>query len=338
MKRPRSFWDTVLVQSPMSVSTHADACALPPTSGRECPRDIAAMRCSGTPTSALVPISALDGGLDLRQTGNESQISSRSPSPSTKEVPREFCKLDTPLSTTPLPEFATQSSPPLAQFPHPSSSLSPAPPSSSSPPPAPNTKACDRSPLGLPGTHVCISCGVSFLRSSHLRLHVRTLHHKLKPFRCSACPASFSHVSSKYRHFRTVHLKRRDFSCARCGQAFAERSAVQKHCRTVHEGSRPYPCPICGFRFHFKLHLAQHVATVHDKLRPHGCPLCDARFGQRSSLNRHIRQIHGIPAATAVAAVQAASKAVSTQIPAASGKSQPQLQQPQPKLQSMLYC
>lgn len=147
---------------------------------------------------------------------------------------------------------------------------------------------------GIDKMHECEICHSRFARSSHLRLHVRTIHEKLKPFQCDECDARFGHVSSKYRHYRTVHLKRRDFSCDRCGQTFAERSAVLKHCRTVHEGCRPYPCSICGFRFHFKLHLAQHVATVHDKLRPHRCSICNSSFGQRSSLNRHIRQIHGI--------------------------------------------
>lgn len=142
--------------------------------------------------------------------------------------------------------------------------------------------------------HVCSTCGSSFARSSHLRLHIRTIHEKLKPFQCEQCPAAFGHVSSKYRHFRTVHLKRRDFACDRCGQTFAERAAVLKHCRTVHEGSRPYPCPTCGFRFHFKLHLSQHISTVHEKQRPHQCMICNACFGQRSSLNRHSRQIHGV--------------------------------------------
>lgn len=140
----------------------------------------------------------------------------------------------------------------------------------------------------------CNLCDSTFARSSHLRLHVRTIHEKAKPFACEQCPATFGHVSSKYRHYRTVHLKRRDFKCDRCGQTFAERSAVFKHCRTVHEGSRPYPCEICGFRFHFKLHLTQHIATVHEKQRPHRCKVCGACFGQRSSLNRHSRQIHGL--------------------------------------------
>lgn len=173
---------------------------------------------------------------------------------------------------------------------------------------------------GIDKPHMCTSCQSSFARLSHLRLHIRTIHDKLKPFQCDECPATFGHVSSKYRHYRTVHLKRRDFSCDRCGQSFAERSAVLKHCRTVHEGARPYPCRICGFRFHFKLHLAQHVATVHDKLRPHQCAVCNSCFGQRSSLNRHVRQIHGLATSGCAGRVKEVSETTAA-LPSSSAES-----------------
>jgi hypothetical protein len=144
-----------------------------------------------------------------------------------------------------------------------------------------------------PKLHACQDCGSSFARSSHLRLHVGTVHEMKKPYRCDepSCGALFGHVSSKYRHFRTVHLKRRDFQCTQCGLSFGEKSGLRKHELSVHIGSRPHQCNQCGFRFSFRLHLQQHIATVHEKLRPFSCDVCGHTFGQRSSLNRHMRQI-----------------------------------------------
>jgi uncharacterized Zn-finger protein len=142
-------------------------------------------------------------------------------------------------------------------------------------------------------THACHDCGSSFARSSHLRLHVGTVHELKKPYRCDepSCGALFGHVSSKYRHYRTVHLKRRDFQCSQCGLSFGEKSGLRKHELSVHIGSRPHQCEQCGFRFSFRLHLQQHIATVHEKRRPFSCDVCGHTFGQRSSLNRHMRQI-----------------------------------------------
>jgi rubredoxin len=141
--------------------------------------------------------------------------------------------------------------------------------------------------------HACHDCGSSFARSSHLRLHVGTVHEMKKPYRCDepSCGALFGHVSSKYRHYRTVHLKRRDFQCTQCGLSFGEKSGLRKHELSVHIGSRPHQCDQCGFRFSFRLHLQQHIATVHEKRRPFSCDVCGHTFGQRSSLNRHMRQI-----------------------------------------------
>lgn len=294
MQRPRSFWDTVLAQSSVSASStstadNVRAHTFTSVGIRSC--DAAALQCCRVSMQKPLPVTMFKAGIQQPKKNDGSQVPSLTSPPSIKETLQQSFELTTPF----VRQFATHSSLPETKFPHLSPTMSPL--SLSSPLPLAGTfsKAGDPSVCGPPGPQVCTACGVSFLRLSHLRLHVRAVHHALKPFRCAACPASFCHVSSKYRHYRTVHLRRRDFSCARCGQAFAERSAVQKHCRTVHEGSRPYPCPKCGFRFHFKIHLAQHITTVHDKLRPHACKLCNAMFGQRSSLNRHTRQIHGVP-------------------------------------------
>ena len=267
-KRPRTFWDTVLVGNPSSEEETPLPSSLP-----------------STPTSLSESLSKITNVTNTSIT-----------SPPSIGIP--YHSQLPPVVTSPVSQFTDSSLP--VTLPLPNTSLPHTIPSvSTSRPlvplgPLPCIQKPDINPRITRKPHTCTQCGSSFARSSHLRLHIRTIHEKLKPFQCEQCPAAFGHVSSKYRHFRTVHLKRRDFSCDRCGQAFAERSAVLKHCRTVHEGSRPYPCNICGFRFHFKLHLSQHISTVHEKQRPHQCTICNACFGQRSSLNRHARQIHGV--------------------------------------------
>ena len=103
-------------------------------------------------------------------------------------------------------------------------------------------------PKETPKKNICTDCGKSFVKYSKLKLHVNSVHLKLKPYNCNIC-----------------------------GESFAQSGNLNKHIQIVHEKKKPYSCPDCPESFSVKLNLIEHVQRVHEK-KIHKCNLCNAQF------------------------------------------------------------
>ena len=134
-------------------------------------------------------------------------------------------------------------------------------------------------------------CDSKFAMKSSLDKHVRCVHEKKKPHKCTICERSFGENSRLVRHIETVHEKIK-ISCEICFTKFSSKSALRYHVNSVHEDNNPHVCSICDKKFPVKNRLDQHIERVHDKKNRKQCPLCEHTAVSLSNLRKHIASIH----------------------------------------------
>ena len=92
-------------------------------------------------------------------------------------------------------------------------------------------------------------------------------------------------------HHKTIHLKLKDFKCPTCGISFGQNSNLKRHIRAVHEGKHPFKCNYenCTSSFNDCSNLRKHIKNVHLEIKSYVCEFegCGKRFGQKGDLTRH---------------------------------------------------
>ena len=54
--------------------------------------------------------------------------------------------------------------------------------------------------------HECRTCGRVFKILQELKIHIRSVHEKVRPFVCEHCPKRFPSSSNLKRHIKAIHL------------------------------------------------------------------------------------------------------------------------------------
>ena len=89
----------------------------------------------------------------------------------------------------------------------------------------------------------CEICGKQFLSKEVLKKHMQALHKGLR-FSCDQCNFSSATLFALKMHIKTIHEKVKSFLCDQCDYKAASKNTLNKHIRTAHELIR-YPCDQC---------------------------------------------------------------------------------------------
>ncbi|KAF5271752.1 hypothetical protein FQA39_LY08075 [Lamprigera yunnana] len=139
--------------------------------------------------------------------------------------------------------------------------------------------------------YVCEQCGRSYSQTSHLWQHMR-FHQGIKPFACphEGCEARYTIRPDLKDHIRKVHTRERPFKCSACGKSFLTGSVYYQH-RLIHTNDRRYGCDICDKRF-FRADALNNHRRIHTDERPYPCDICGREFRQKGDRNKHVRTQH----------------------------------------------
>jgi hypothetical protein len=142
---------------------------------------------------------------------------------------------------------------------------------------------------------MCISCSERFKcdvedceytcsLNSCLKRHIKSVHDKIKDFKCELCDYTCSLNSDLKRHIKSVHDKIKDFKCELCDYTCSKNSNLKEHIKQVHDKIKDFKCELCDYTCSLKKHIKQ----VHDKIKDFKCELCDYTCSQNIHLKQHI--------------------------------------------------
>jgi len=124
-------------------------------------------------------------------------------------------------------------------------------------------------------------------RKTHLNIHIKSVHLKLKPFQCTQCDKMFGTTSDLNKHIKGIHEKA--YVCQACGHISKSQNMLNSHIKSVHE--KAFVCTNCNKNFSAKADLKRHKESVHEKKR-YKCTSCDSTFSSKGNLSGHIKEKH----------------------------------------------
>ena len=143
----------------------------------------------------------------------------------------------------------------------------------------------------------CGQCGKEFSNKFRLNRHINQVHNKI-PHHCPVeeCQCKICHKilmkTSLKMHMKSVHEKIKDYLCKLCGIGFSRSDALRLHIKTVHEGRKDKVCNYCGKAFSRIGPLSIHIETVHKGIKRWQCENCNRAYGQSHELKKHLWSVH----------------------------------------------
>ena len=115
----------------------------------------------------------------------------------------------------------------------------------------------------------CDSCFYGANRKGHLNQHIKTVHNKIKDFKCNynLCDYKCSLKGHLNTHIKTVHNKIKDFECNQCTFTCSEKGNLKQHVEQVHHNIKDFKCDynLCEYKCYVNSDLKRHIKQVHER-------------------------------------------------------------------------
>lgn len=118
---------------------------------------------------------------------------------------------------------------------------------------------------------------------------------KGKAINCPHCQKLMS-TKSLARHIRSVHQKVKPFKCDHCGEGFAQKTCLTYHTKSKHEFKPQAPnfkCFKCDIAFEALNDYDTHRRAVHAEIvkqRTFLCPRCPYKTYVQAEMKEHLQQ------------------------------------------------
>lgn len=146
--------------------------------------------------------------------------------------------------------------------------------------------------------YVCPKCKIGFKTYKLLWSHKNICMDLLKnaPVRqtilhCKVCKNMFNSKKSLRVHMETVHFKVRPYQCQICGYSANRPATLKLHIRAKHNGDKPFACELCTFRTNDRNSLRRHNMG-HSGEKPYKCRFCSYSCIQSSTFKAHLKKKH----------------------------------------------
>ena len=140
-------------------------------------------------------------------------------------------------------------------------------------------------------TRQCDICFKNFTTTTGLYVHKKTIHEKIKAFKCDRCDRTFKRLHHVKDHMKLKH-ESKEFKCDICYLEFALERDLKKHKSAVHAKIKKYKCNFCDKQFAYTHVLAVHKKKNHLKVKDVKCEYCDEMFYFISDKNMHVKTGH----------------------------------------------
>ena len=129
---------------------------------------------------------------------------------------------------------------------------------------------------------------------SKINNHIKTVHDKIKDFKCPNCEFCCSQRGNLRLHVEQVHNKVRKFSCSVEGCLYKSnfKNDITKHNKTVHGTVKDISCHLCGYQTAVQGYLTVHMKNKHGQKKNYLCPHCGKQFHVFRNFHKHIKVLH----------------------------------------------
>ena len=141
---------------------------------------------------------------------------------------------------------------------------------------------------------ICDKCEYKGTSLCRLKMHIKSVHDKIKDNVCHECGYACSEKKLLDKHINSVHLKLKNYVCEECGSTFFNNAGLQLHRQSVHLNMRSYSCEQCAKAFNTKSSLNLHRKIVHLKIKNYVCQYCEYAASTKGNLKKHKVAVHKV--------------------------------------------